>query len=364
MTRPDLRHLENPELARRLVDAIQALDVPRANLMEVCGTHTMAIAKSGIRSLLPVGIRLLSGPGCPVCVTSNRDIDTVIALARMRGVTVATFGDMVRVPGSSTSLAELRGQGADVEMVYSPLDALELAAARPEAQVVFVGVGFETTAPAVAATIKAARVRGIGNFSVLCAHKNVPSVLEALVNDPQVAVDAFILPGHVSTIIGCEPYRFLAERHGIPGVVTGFGTLDVLQGIAMLLRQLAEGHAEIENAYVRGVSWEGNPAAVACMDEVFEECDAEWRGLGVIPHSGYRIREEFIAFDALRRFNPEVEKTVEPAGCRCADVLRGVLAPAECPLFGRACTPETPVGPCMVSTEGSCAAHHRYRIVE
>lgn len=362
MTGPDLRSLEDRDLARRLIDSIRRLGISRASLMEVCGTHTMAIARSGIRSLLPEGIRLISGPGCPVCVTPNRDIDTVIALARMKGVTIATFGDMVRVPGSSASLAELRARGAAVEVVYSPLDALEIAAARSDGQVVFVGVGFETTAPAVAATIKAARDRGIGNFSVLCAHKSVPSVLEALAGDPQVAVDAFILPGHVSTIIGCEPYRFLAERHGIPGVVTGFGTLDVLQGIAMLLRQLADGRAEIENAYVRGVAWEGNPTAVACMDEVFETCDGEWRGLGTIPRSGYRIREEFAEFDVLRRFEPEVEETVEPAGCRCADVLRGVIEPIGCPLFGSACTPETPIGPCMVSSEGSCAAHHRYGI--
>lgn len=350
-------------LAKALADVVGRLDIGNVNLMEVCGTHTMAIAKGGIRSILPEGVRLVSGPGCPVCVTSNRDIDTAIALARLSGVTIATFGDMVRVPGSSTSLQALRGEGADVEVVYSPLDALEMAAARPGQQVVFIGVGFETTAPAVAATIKAARARGIGNFSVFCAHKTVPHVLEALVNDPEVSIDAFILPGHVSTIIGMRPYDFLASRHRIPGVITGFETADVLKGIAMLLRQLAEGRAEIENAYGRGVAQEGNPVAVACMDEVFEECDAVWRGLGAIPSSGYRIRAEFAEFDAMARFGGaiEVEETVEPPGCRCPDVLRGIIRPDECPLFGTACSPQRPVGPCMVSTEGSCAAHYRYR---
>ena len=350
------------EAVRRLAEAIRGAQVPDVNLMEVCGTHTMAIAKGGIRSLLPPNVHLLSGPGCPVCVTSNEDIDTIIALARLDGVALATFGDMVRVPGSSTSLQRLRAEGARVEVVYSPLDALDLARREPELQVVFAGVGFETTAPVVAATVKAAREQGVGNFSVYCAHKNVPHVLEALVRDPSLRIDAFILPGHVSTIIGSAPYRFLAERHGIPGAITGFETADVLRGIACLLRQIAEGRVAIENAYPRGVPEEGNPRALAVLGEVFEECDAVWRGLGAIPRSGYRFRAEYAEFDALERFAPDVEPTIEPAGCRCADVLRGALSPSACPLFGRVCTPESPVGPCMVSSEGSCAAHYRYQI--
>ena len=358
----------DPALARALVARIAGIceGIDReVNLMEVCGTHTMAIAKSGIRSVLPPNVHLISGPGCPVCVTPNAQIDAIIALAKMPGVKLATFGDMVRVPGSSTSLQRLRALGADMEVVYSPLDALEAARANPGTEVVFAGVGFETTIPSVAATVKRARKAGVRNFSVYCAHKNVPHVLEALVNDPEVTIDAFILPGHVSTIIGSAPYGFLARDHGIPGVVTGFEALDILQGIAMLLGQLREGRAEIEIAYTRGVRPEGNLTAMALVDEVFEECDAPWRGLGTIPLSGYRFRGEYAAFDAATRFADElavtVEPTVEPAGCRCADVLRGVIAPSGCALFGRACTPDNPVGPCMVSSEGSCAAYHRYR---
>lgn len=224
----------------------------------------------------------------------------------------------------------------------------------------FVGVGFETTTPLIAATLKRAKAAGIANFSVLAAHKTVPATLDALVNDPEVALDGLILPGHVSTIIGMEPYRFLARDYHVPGVITGFEPVDMLQGIAMLLRQLAEGRAEIENAYKRGVMDQGNPAAIAAIDEVFEPCDAHWRGLGTIAGSGLRLREEYADFDATRRFDLDIEPTVEPKGCRCGDVLRGVMKPSECPLFAKVCTPQAPVGPCMVSSEGSCAAYYKY----
>ena len=329
-------------------------------LMEVCGTHTVAIARNGIRDLMPEGLRLASGPGCPVCVTCNRDIDTVIALARIPNVTITTFGDMTRVPGSTSSLLAEQAAGRSVEIVYSPLDALAFAKAHPEREVVFVGVGFETTTPLVAMAIKRAKAMGLSNFTVFAAHKNMPGALELLVGDPTLELDALILPGHVSTIIGAEPYRFLAEKYGIPGVITGFEPVDVLQGIAMLVRQLHEGRAEIEIAYARGVMPEGNPVALAAIDEVFETCTATWRGLGDIPGSGYRIRDEFANFDAVRRFEPDVEPTRDPKGCRCGDVLRARIAPNECPLFRTVCTPENPVGPCMVSSEGSCAAYYRY----
>ena len=328
--------------------------------MEVCGTHTVAIARNGIRNLMPAGVRLSSGPGCPVCVTANRDIDTVIALARIPGAIITTFGDMTRVPGSTSSLLKEQAKGADVRIVYSPLDALRIAAAEPSRQVIFVGVGFETTTPVVAAAIRRAAAQGLANFTVFAAHKNMPGALEAIINDPELKVDALILPGHVSTIIGMEPYRFLAEKYGIPGVITGFEAVDVLQGIAMIMRQLAEGRAEIEIAYARGVAPEGNPVARAAIDEVFETCTATWRGLGDIPGSGYRMREAYAEFDAVRRFAPQVESTQEPRGCRCGDVLRARMAPSDCPLFRRVCTPENPVGPCMVSSEGSCAAYYRY----
>lgn len=356
----DFSAFKDPELARGLIETIHRLAPEHATLMEVCGTHTVAIARNGIRDLMPEGLRLASGPGCPVCVTCNRDIDTVIALARIPNVTITTFGDMTRVPGSTSSLLAEQAAGRSVEIVYSPLDALAFAKAHPEREVVFVGVGFETTTPLVAMAIKRAKAMGLSNFTVFAAHKNMPGALELLVGDPTLELDALILPGHVSTIIGAEPYRFLAEKYGIPGVITGFEPVDVLQGIAMLVRQLHEGRAEIEIAYARGVMPEGNPVALAAIDEVFETCTATWRGLGDIPGSGYRIRDEFANFDAVRRFEPDVESTRDPKGCRCGDVLRARIAPNECPLFRTVCTPENPVGPCMVSSEGSCAAYYRY----
>lgn len=356
----DFSAFKDPELARGLIETIHRLAPEHATLMEVCGTHTVAIARNGIRDLMPEGLRLASGPGCPVCVTCNRDIDTVIALARIPNVTITTFGDMTRVPGSTSSLLAEQAAGRSVEIVYSPLDALAFAKAHPEREVVFVGVGFETTTPLVAMAIKRAKAMGLSNFTVFAAHKNMPGALELLVSDPTLELDALILPGHVSTIIGAEPYRFLAEKYGIPGVITGFEPVDVLQGIAMLVRQLHEGRAEIEIAYARGVMPEGNPVALAAIDEVFETCTATWRGLGDIPGSGYRIRDEFADFDAVRRFEPDVEPTRDPKGCRCGDVLRARIAPNECPLFRAVCTPENPVGPCMVSSEGSCAAYYRY----
>lgn len=356
----DFSAFKDPKLARGLIETIHRLAPEHATLMEVCGTHTVAIARNGIRDLMPEGLRLASGPGCPVCVTCNRDIDTAIALARIPNVTITTFGDMTRVPGSTSSLLAEQAAGRSVEIVYSPLDALAFAKAHPEREVVFVGVGFETTTPLVAMAIKRARAMGLSNFTVFAAHKNMPGALELLVGDPTLELDALILPGHVSTIIGAEPYRFLAEKYGIPGVITGFEPVDVLQGIAMLVRQLHEGRAEIEIAYARGVMPEGNPVALAAIDEVFETCTATWRGLGDIPGSGYRIRDEFANFDAVRRFEPDVEPTRDPKGCRCGDVLRARIAPNECPLFRTVCTPENPVGPCMVSSEGSCAAYYRY----
>lgn len=356
----DLKAFKDPNLAKGLIKSINAWAPEHAVIMEVCGTHTVAIARNGIRALMPEGTRLASGPGCPVCVTSNHDIDKVIALARVSGVTIATFGDMTRVPGSTSSLLAEQAAGRDVRIVYSPLDALTLAKENPDKQVVFVGVGFETTTPLVAMAVKRAKAAGLRNFSVYGAHKNMPGALEAIINDPELKVDALILPGHVSTIIGMEPYRFLAEKYGVPGVITGFEPNDVLQGVAMIMRQLHEGRAEIEIAYARGVMEQGNPVAVAAIDEVFETCTANWRGLGEIPGSGYRIREEYADFDAMRRFAPEIEPTVEHKGCRCGDVLRGIMAPSECPLFRKVCTPENPVGPCMVSGEGSCAAYFRY----
>lgn len=356
-----LSEFRDPELAKKLVAAINHYNPGTPiRLMEVCGTHTASIAKAGIKGLLPENISLISGPGCPVCVTANEDIDRVIALSRIPNVVITTFGDMTRVPGSTSSLLKEQAAGADVRICYSPIDALNIAQANPDKEIVFVGVGFETTTPLIAATIKRAKALGLTNFSVMVAHKNMPGAIEGLINDPEVNVQGMILPGHVSTIIGKEPYEFIAAKYHIPGVITGFEPVDILTGIEMLVRQLAEGRAEIENAYGRGVNDDGNPAARDAIGEVFETCTSTWRGLGPIEGSGYALKAEYADFDALKKFAPEVEETREHKGCRCDIVLRGIITPKECPLFRKVCTPENPVGPCMVSSEGSCAAYYRY----
>lgn len=358
----DLSSFRDPKLARELIDRIHRLvGNRRINLMEVCGTHTVSIGRYGFRSIMPEGLRLLSGPGCPVCVTANRDIDHAIALARSEGITVATFGDMMRVPGSTSSLAAEKSAGRDVRIVYSPLDALELATELPDRNVVFMGVGFETTTPAIAACVLEAASHGIENFSVFCVHKTTPPALRAIANDPETTIDGFILPGHVCTITGLAPFQFIAREFNIPGVVTGFEPVDILTGIDRLVEMIISGTPAVENAYPRSVRDAGNPVARSIAEKVFEPCSATWRGMGEIAHSGLRIREDYARYDARRRFAVEVEPTREPHGCRCGDVLRGVIAPTQCPLFGRACTPEHPVGPCMVSSEGSCAAYFRYR---
>jgi hydrogenase expression/formation protein HypD len=350
----------DPEIARRLADAIAAAASRPMKIMEVCGTHTVAIARNGLREVMPENVKLLSGPGCPVCVTANRDIDMAIEIGRQPGVTLTTFGDMVKVPGSYSSLSREKADGRDIRIVYSPLDAVALAESDPDKQVVFLGVGFETTAPTVAAAIKTAARMGLPNFSVLSMHKTVPLALEALVNDPQVAIDGFILPGHVTTIIGPEPYRFIASKYGVPGTVTGFEPVDILQGVLSLVRQIAAGEARIDVSYKRGVSTDGNPTARGLMADVFEASDADRRGIGVIPGTGLAIREEFEAWDAQRRFDVTPPEPKEIPGCQCGEVLRGITLPYECRLFGKGCTPEHPIGPCMVSSEGSCAAYYRY----
>ncbi|MGQ9524328.1 MAG: hydrogenase formation protein HypD [Armatimonadota bacterium] len=350
------------ELAEKLRRRLSDGRAPAAKIMEVCGTHTMAIARYGIRSILPPQVKLVSGPGCPVCVTHQNDIDACVALAQLPDVTVTTFGDMMRVPGTGGSLEHHRALGADVRMVYSPMDAVRTAAAEPDRHVLFIGVGFETTAPAVASSILEADRLGLPNFSVYCAHKLIPPALEVLAQAPDLGIDGFILPGHVSTILGVEPYRFLAEKCGKPCVITGFEPLDVLQGITMLLDRIHSGAPALEVQYSRAVRTEGNPKARQIMYRVFEPADALWRGIGMIPQSGLAIREEFSRFDALARFRdklPEPQQD-ESGACMCGNILRGAASPPECPLFGTACTPASPVGPCMVSSEGTCAAYYRY----
>jgi hydrogenase expression/formation protein HypD len=358
----DLSELRSPELLRPLAEKLRALPAPPAALMEVCGTHTVAIARYSIRAALPPGVRLISGPGCPVCVTPQAQIDHFIALGKLDRVTLATFGDMLRVPGSERTLEQARAEGVDVLVVYSPMDAIAFAERAPERQVIFFGIGFETTAPTVALALTEAKRRGLRNFSVLGAHKTIPPALAAL-TAADIRVDGFLCPGHVSVIIGSDAYRPVAAR-GKPCVVAGFEPADILRGLHLLLRQLIEGRSEVEIEYRRAVTPEGNRKAQDMLARVFRPADAGWRGLGVIPGSGLNIADEFADFDAARRFTVDVPPTREPAGCRCGDVLRGAIDPQECPLFGRACTPANPVGACMVSSEGACQAHYRYRRAE
>ena len=327
--------------------------------MEVCGTHTMNIRKFGIHEMLEDAVRLVSGPGCPVCVTPDSFLDKAIILARTTGVTIATFGDMMRVPGSRSSLLEERSKGADVRVVYSCMDALALAERHPKQEVAFLGVGFETTAPSVAFSVREAKRRSLRNYSVLCAHKTMPSALRALATGRGSGkIDGFLLPAHVSAIIGTRPYRFLASSLGKRCVVAGFEPLDILQGILMLIRQAIPA---VQVQYSRVVKPEGNASARSIMREVFEECEGEWRGIGVIAGSGLKIRKRYARFDADARFAPQASRARRQKGCICGAVLRGAKVPPDCPLFGSSCTPETPRGPCMVSAEGTCSAYFKYR---
>jgi hydrogenase expression/formation protein HypD len=347
-------------LASKMADRIKATSTKPARFMEICGTHTVAIFKHGIREVLPDHIDLVSGPGCPVCVTATRDIDKAIRLSRIPDVIVTTFGDMVRVPGSESSLQREKGRGADVRMVYSTMDALEIARQDPEKKVVFLGVGFETTAPTIAAAVVTAEAQGMENFSVLSSHKLLPPAMDALLSGGELDVSGFMCPGHVSTIIGTAAYEAVAAQYRTPCVVIGFEPLDILQGIYMLVSQIEAGDARVEIQYRRAVAPEGNLNALKTMNRVFEPCDAPWRGLGVIPKSGLAFREAYRAFDAEVLFDLEVPDSHEPPGCKCGDILRGVKKPVECKLFRGVCTPENPVGPCMVSSEGTCAAYYKY----
>ncbi len=355
-----IEEFRNAELAQTLGAQISRLSRRPLSLMEVCGSHTVSIFRHGIRNLLPETIRLLSGPGCPVCVTAARDIDRALALARTPGVVFCTFGDMMRVPGSTGSLQEARAQGADVRIVYSPLDALDFARREPEKKIVFFGVGFETTSPLIAATLKKAISSGIKNFTVFSVHKLIPPALKALMSSQEIEIDGFILPGHVSAIIGTGPYQFLALKNHTPAVVSGFEPLDILQSVWMLVAQAERDEAKVEIQYKRVVSAEGNRRALQWLGDIFEPVDDCWRGLGSIPQSGLKLRPEWREWDAEASFDLPTESAKDDPRCQCGKVLRGALLPPECPLFGKICIPENPLGPCMVSSEGTCSAYFRY----
>jgi len=354
--------MSSDERCRRLTEAIRALPLPETRIMEVCGTHTMAIAEAGIRGLLPPQVRLLSGPGCPVCVTPPEDIDAVLELATEKDMILTSYGDMLRVPGSrrGDSLLRRRALGADVQIVYSPMDALEIAARETGKQVVFLGIGFETTAPGTAAAALSARARGLKNFTVLSLLKSVEPALRALMAMDDFNINGFLCPGHVATILGEEGFRFLPEEYNMPAVIGGFEPEEILTAVYLLLRQIAEGRPRMQNAYPRAVRPEGNRMAQKMMEKAFRPETARWRGLGEIPASGFALKEELADLDAAKRFGIVPLDAKVQSGCRCGDVICGRLRPKDCPLFGKLCMPEDPVGPCMVSSEGACAAAYKY----
>ena len=351
------------ELGRVLANEILLAVEPGRHykVMEVCGGHTHSIYKYGVDDLLPANVELVHGPGCPVCVIPMGRVDDGIAVAHEPGVIFTCFGDMMRVPGSNGSLLDAKARGADVRFVYSPLDALKLAQKRPEKQVVFFALGFETTAPSTAVTLARARELGLKNFSVFCNHVTIVPPIKAILESPDLRLDGFLGPGHVSTVVGNRPYRFVPEVYCKPIVVAGFEPLDILASVAMLLTQLREGRCEVENQYSRVVAEEGNPAALALMAQVFAlRPHFEWRGLGFIAQSALKLSDAYAEFDAELRWSMPGVRVADPKACQCGEVLKGVLKPWECKVFGTACTPETPIGTCMVSPEGACAAYYNF----
>jgi len=354
----------DPDLSRQMIGRIREMEKRLkgrpVRIMEVCGTHTVAIFRSGIRSLLPPSIRLISGPGCPVCVTDQGEIDACIDLAARPDVILATFGDLMRVPGTKTSLQRLKAEGRDIRIIYSAADILELARQHPDRNILLAGVGFETTAPTVAAAVLAARRAGLSNCFVLSAHKRLTPAMETLMQLPDAAIDAFLLPGHVSVVIGEEGYREFFDGHPVPGVIIGFEPADILHGILTIMEMIAAGQSGLVNGYLRAVRPEGNPRARAVMETVFDIAAADWRGIGTIPDGGFALKKEYEDLDPLKHFDMPMPRAVANPACACGDILIGRLTPPECRLYRKACTPVQPMGPCMVSSEGTCAAYYRY----
>lgn len=355
-----LSEFRDSALAKGVISQIHRRSKTPARFMEFCGGHTATIFRYGIRQALPETIEMLSGPGCPVCVTATADLDKAIALAQVPDVIIATFGDMLKVPGSYSSLQQAKAEGADVRMVYSTMDAVRMAEENPDKRVVFLGIGFETTAPTIAASVLQAEEKHLENYTVLSLHKLCPPVIKVLLDSGEVRLDGLICPGHVSAVIGSSAWGFVARDYGIPCVVSGFEPLDVLQCVDMLVAQVEGRDSKVEIAYRRGVQSEGNPEALRLMDNVFEPCTARWRGMGTIPHSGLKLRSKYQRFDADCVFDIDPGPTREPEGCICGAILRGIKTPLDCDLFGKACTPVDPVGPCMVSAEGSCSTYYLY----
>lgn len=355
-----LDEFREKSIVKNLASQIAKFSDNQINLMEVCGTHTMAIFRSGIKQLLPKNINLISGPGCPVCVTSQSDIDSMLELASKKNLIITTFGDMLKVPGTKSCLEKIRSSGSDIRPVYSPLDALEIARENKNKEIVFLAVGFETTAPVIASVVDDARKLRLRNFSVYCCHKLIPPAMAALLAAREIKISGFLCPGHVSSIIGTKAYQFIAKEFKIPCVVSGFEPVDILETILMLLKQIERKTASVAIQYKRAVRPQGNIPAQEMLKRVFLPCDADWRGLGMIPKSGLKLNPGYAAFDARLKFQIETIKVIEPENCLCGEVLRGVKTPVQCKLFVKICNPENPYGPCMVSSEGTCSAWYKY----
>jgi hydrogenase expression/formation protein HypD len=351
----------NKELIKKLANHLKNRELENEiRIMEICGTHTAQFFKTGVRDILPEKLTLIDGPGCPVCVTPNRYLDTAIAAAKKYNTIIATFGDMIKVPSSGSSLAQEMSEGMDVRIIYSPVDALDIAEKNPDREVVLISVGFETTAPSEALTLLEAEQKGIKNFSLICGNKLTPPAVDALLNADEVKIDGFIVPGHVSSIIGKVPWNFIADKYGKPGVITGFDTEDLITGVISLIDMIEKHDITLKNGYTAAVKDGGNTRAMEIIDSVFDICDTEWRGLGIVPGSGLAIKDKYSIFDAEKKFPVTIEPPREHPGCRCGDLLRGLIIPPECPLFDKGCSPERAIGPCMVSSEGPCSAYHKY----
>lgn len=359
-----LKEFRNAELVKEMLKKLSIKEDKIITIMEVCGTHTMSIFRSGIRDLLPSNIKLISGPGCPVCVTSQGYIDTAIELAKRPDVIIATFGDMLKVPGTKSSLQKEKALGRNIKMVYSPLDAVEVAKENVDKEVIFLGIGFETTAPTIALSVEKAYQEKVSNYSVLQSIKTMPAAMRQLVLDEELNIDGFLCPGHVSTVIGVKPYEFLAEEFKIPAVVAGFESGDIVMGIHELLEMIEEKNCEVKNQYTRLVQYGGNTKALAMIDKVFEVTDSVWRGLGKVEGTGLRLKEKYSLFDAEKKLNIKIEDNKVKTGCICGEILKGKKTPPQCKLFGKACNPLNPVGACMVSEEGTCAAYYKYKGIE
>lgn len=347
------------KLCQSITEKIKELTDKEMNIMEVCGTHTRSIFSSGIKGLLPGNIHLISGPGCPVCVTPLSDIDHIIALSKMENTITVTFGDMINVPGSFSSLKKEKAKGADIRIIYSPFQALEIAGENLKKLVILIGIGFETTIPLLANVVLEAQKRGLNNFFLLSLTKIMPPIIKSLLQNKEVKIDGMLCPGHVSAIIGAKPYQFIADCYKIPCVIAGFEPVDILLAIYHLLLQKIQDRPAVENCYKRAVRSEGNPVALELISQVFTPVDSSWRGMGCVPKSGLDLKPEFSKFNA-RKFSVKIETEKENNLCRCGDVLRGIITPLQCPLFKKHCTPENPVGSCMVSSEGTCATYYKY----